>query len=230
MNAIIGIDTSSGQGSVALAHAQGEALKVLEVVPIRGGTFSAQLVPQLAELLKRHDVDKTELAGIAAATGPGSFTGLRVGLAAVKGLAEVLNIPVAKVTILEAMAAVSAEEGRVLAALDAGRGEVYVGDYKVASGTVAGREKLLSQGELVAEVRSGQYGTVLVAEDGLATRLAEAEIAHCRVERPGSAAVARLGWQKLRTGQRVTSEELDATYIRRSDAEIFSLPRIREKR
>ena len=131
---LIGIDTSGKQGSLALARVPQNAssvedIEIVETVPLEGGTFSAQLIPQLAELLARNELSKQEISAFAVASGPGSFTGLRVGLAAVKGLAEVLRTPIIAVTLLEAVAR-SGSEGHVLAALDAGRNELFVGEYE----------------------------------------------------------------------------------------------------
>ena len=64
------------------------------------------------------------------ATGPGSFTGLRVGLAAIKALAEALQKPIVAISLLEAVAGRGTAPGRTLAVLDAGRDDVYVGDYE----------------------------------------------------------------------------------------------------
>ena len=77
---------------------------VIEVVSLDGGTFSAQLVPQVAALLAKHGFGKQDIGGFAVVSGPGSFTGLRIGLAAIKALAEVLAKPIAAVSLLEAMA------------------------------------------------------------------------------------------------------------------------------
>src|SRR6266849_2637774 len=125
---IVSADTSGKNGSIALA--QGEAngsCTALEVIPLEGGTFSAQLVPQIAALLSKHGFAKQDIGAFAVASGPGSFTGLRVGLAAIKALAEVLGKPIAAVSLLEAVAIAGRARGRVVAALDAGRNEVYVG-------------------------------------------------------------------------------------------------------
>src|SRR5262245_31635968 len=94
---ILATDTSGKHGSIALVRCEANTTSTLEVVPLQGGTFSAQLIPQIAELLSKHGLSKTELDAIAVATGPGSFTGLRVGLAAIKALAEILHKPIASV-------------------------------------------------------------------------------------------------------------------------------------
>ena len=126
---LLAADTSGKQGSIALAQCRaGENCAVIEVVPLAGGTFSAQLIPQIAALLEARGHGKSDVDAFAVANGPGSFTGLRVGLAAIKALAEVLQKPIAAISLLEAVACSGAAHGRVLAALDAGRGDVYVGD------------------------------------------------------------------------------------------------------
>ena len=89
---LLATDTSGKHGSIALARVlettnpAGE-VEIIEVVPLAGGTFSAQLVPQIAALLAKHGFRKEEIGGFACASGPGSFTGLRVGLAIAGSLA-----------------------------------------------------------------------------------------------------------------------------------------------
>ena len=99
---LLAIDTSGKNGSLALARVTTgcSETETLEVVPLAGGTFSAQLVPQIAQLLEKHGLQKSDLEGFAVVSGPGSFTGLRVGLAAVKALAEVLQKPIAAISLL----------------------------------------------------------------------------------------------------------------------------------
>lgn len=217
---LLGVDTSGKQGSIALAEGDAKRFTVLEVVPIAGGTFSAQLIPQIAALLSQHGKRKEDLEGFAAASGPGSFTGLRVGLAAVKALAEVLGKPIAAVSVLEALAALSGESGRVLAALDASREEVFVGEYEVGSEVRLVGEALLKQQEFLARAGSGVQ--IVTCDDAIASLLAARGSSVTRIERPRSDAVARIGLRKLLAGQTVSVEALDANYIRRSDAELFS--------
>lgn len=217
---VLATDTSGKNGGLTLArvsHAPSE-VEIVEVVPLAGGTFSAQLVPQIAALLAKHGYSKNDLAGFAVVSGPGSFTGLRVGLAAIKALAEILQKPIAAVSLLEAVARSSAGQARVLSVLDAGRGEVYVGDYDLAPQVRMRSERLLSRAELLAEA---QGRMVIAPEAGLAEVLRAAGIRVEQTAYPRSDVIARLGWERIQRGETVRPEELEANYIRRSDAEIF---------
>jgi tRNA threonylcarbamoyladenosine biosynthesis protein TsaB len=219
---ILAADTSGKQGSIAVAECGAGGCAVVEVVPLSGGTFSAQLVPQIAALLEKHGYRKSDLGGFAVASGPGSFTGLRVGLAAIKALAEVLNQPIAAVSLLEAVASSGgAARGRVLAALDAGRGDVYAGDYELGPKVQMHSERLLSREGFVAEAT----GKAVVTPDATLAEIARAAgIPVERIEYPNSGVIARLGWEHLRRGETVSPEDLEANYIRHSDAEIFAKP------
>ena len=143
-------------------------------------------------------------------------TGLRVGLAAIKALAEILGKPIAAVSLLEVVALSGAQQGRVTAALDAGRGELYIGEYEVAgNSTRCLREHLLRREALPAQVRAG----VLITPD---SALAEARGAGLRakiIPPVNAGEVARVGWRKILAGETVSPEQLEANYIRRSDAE-----------
>ena len=72
---ILGVDTSGKNGSIVLVHCEPESTRTLEVVPLEGGTFSAQLVPQIAALLQKHGITKPQIDAFAVVSGPGSFTG-----------------------------------------------------------------------------------------------------------------------------------------------------------
>lgn len=220
---LLAIDTSGKNGSLAMASIlpRQQGIHVLEVVPLTGGAFSAQLVPEIAALLRKHGHTKDDLEAFAVASGPGSFTGLRVGLAAVKALAEVLQKPIAAISLLEAVAS-AGKRGRVLAALDAGRGDVYVGDYELETQILKHSERLLCREDFVAAAAQNNVITPVAA-------LAEAARAvAARVEQidyPNAAVIAGLGWQHLQTGKTIRPEDLEANYLRHSDAEIFSKPR-----
>ena len=227
---ILATDTSGKHGSVALVRYEANTSSTLQVVPLQGGTFSAQLIPQIAELLSKHDLSKADLDAFAVATGPGSFTGLRVGLAAIKALAEILRKPITTVSLLEVIAAqakpIAAEQSRiVLAALDAGRNEVFVGEYNVGPAMPSCvAEDLLRLDELTSRVSKSSV-PVYTPDDSVEQVLAtgrenSGESNIIRVTRPDAVSVASLGWKKFHAGLMVSPEELDATYIRRAPAEI----------
>ena len=217
---LLAIDTTGKLGSIALArgHEDGSC-DVIEVAHLAGGTFSAQLVPEIAALLSKHGFTKHEIGAFVVASGPGSFTGLRVGLAAIKALAEILGKPIAAVSLLEILAVAGGTNGKVCVALDAGRGEIYSGEYEVADDSAQVlREQLLTKEEFVTTAR----GSMVVSPDAALVATARtAGLSVLLVEPLSAGAVARIGWRKLRQGQAVSPEQLDANYIRRSDAEIF---------
>jgi tRNA threonylcarbamoyladenosine biosynthesis protein TsaB len=206
---LLAIDTSGKDGSIALARCDAANCTVLDLSPLEGGAFSAQLVPQIAALLKKHAFTKNDIDAFAATSGPGSFTGLRVGLAAIKALAEVLNKPIAPVSLLEAIAANAREPA--LAAMDAGRKEIYLRQQDCS-------ESLLTrEGFLTAA--GGQL--IITPDQSIADFARAASVKVEVVPRPRSDAIAQLGWKKIQSGQTVSPDALDANYLRRSD-QIFA--------
>lgn len=219
---ILGLDTSGKSGGVTLAEGDQSRFHVIASSPIAGGTFSAQLVPTVAALLSTNGYSAQSLEGFAAASGPGSFTGLRVGLSAIKGLAEILRQPIATVSLLETLTFGGGRSGKIGAALDAGRSEVFYGLYVVNGGSATVvYEKLLSRAEFQERAREDGLELLLTSDASIA-ELASAMGAKAElVEHPGSEMIARVGLRKLLAGQTVSIEALDANYLRRSDAEIF---------
>jgi tRNA threonylcarbamoyladenosine biosynthesis protein TsaB len=221
---LLAIDTSGKQGSIALARAgeptaDGGDFEVIEIALLVGGTFSAQLIPQIAELLSSNGFTKNGIGALAVGAGPGSFTGLRIGLAAVKALAEVLGKPIAAVSLLEVCVVASAAQGKVMSVLDAGRGDVYVGEYEIpADAGPVPRERMLGRSEFLAQAK----GWTVVTPDTVLAEAARAAGLTVSILGPISAAdVARLGWSKIQRVQTVTPEQLEANYIRRTDAEML---------
>jgi len=216
---LLAADTSGQNGSIALARVD-PAYETLDVVPLVGGTFSAQLVPQIAALLSRHGFGKQDIGAFVVASGPGSFTGLRVGLAAIKALAEALDKPIVAVSLLEVLAVAGQVSGRVGSALNAGRGEVYVGEYEVDGDTAGLMAELLLPVEDF--LKTSRSWTVVTEDQSLAEVARGAGLKVRKVDPPRSDAVGRVGWKKLQAGNTISAENLEANYIRRSDAEIFS--------
>jgi tRNA threonylcarbamoyladenosine biosynthesis protein TsaB len=218
---ILGVDTSGKDGSIALVEFEQGNARTLEVVRLEGGTFSAQLVPQISDTLTRHGLTKRNIDGFSVVSGPGSFTGLRVGLAAIKALAEVLHKPIAAVSLLEAVARVCGRHGELTAALDAGRSEVYAADFQISgSQTTIGNQQLLT----LAEFASANSNRQIVTPDAkIAGFVREKRLRVAQIDRPRADVVARLGFEKIGTGDVISPEALDANYIRRSDAEVKKL-------
>lgn len=215
-------DTSGRNGIVALARAPQAAnedgVQVLESVPLAGGTFSAQLVPQIAALLEKHGLSKTQIDAFIVVSGPGSFTGLRVGLAAIKALAEILHKPIVPVSFLEVVARAARIEGRVVALLDAGRGQLYSGEYEIS-----GARARLIQEHLIAREALPDFSTTVAIstpDPSLAKMSREHGLRTFEVQSITPEMIASLGSSKLTDGQTVSPEQLDANYVRRSD-EIF---------
>ena len=241
-------DTSGKNGFVGLVRAGAgielNKVELIEEVPLAGGTFSAQLVPQISGLLEKHGLNKKNIDAFVVVSGPGSFTGLRVGLAAIKALAEILQKPIVAVSLLEVVARFvivaggesnHASDVRYTVALDAGRGEAFVGQFKMS---FAGKtldffrcesESLLSVQSLAEWVQSGATPWIVTPDatlgDALKQRLDPAQQKAILLRaRPHSVEVSDVGWHKLKGGETVSPEQLDANYIRRSDAEIFAKP------
>ena len=213
---ILGIDTSGKNGSIALVRFAQEQAQTLDIVPLEGGTFSAQLVPQISELLGKHNLSKKDIDAFAVASGPGSFTGLRVGLAAVKALAEILHRPIAAVSLLDVVMRQVQSGGALISLLDAGRGEVFIRTQTLEGCRPS--EELFS----IVELQTRVAGTRVVTPDVRLADLLRSDVANViLVPPPRADAVARLGYEKIQSGETVTPEVLDATYIRRSDAEIM---------
>ena len=120
---LLSVDTCGSMGSVALGRLAGRDLEILAQIELEGRSYSSTLVAAVAELLAGAGVGLKDVGGIIAVNGPGSFTGVRVGLSAVKGLAEPGQIPVVAISRL---AVLSRKAGVPTAALDAHRSEVYL--------------------------------------------------------------------------------------------------------
>jgi tRNA threonylcarbamoyladenosine biosynthesis protein TsaB len=219
------VDTSGRNGTVALARAdQGSTsaeVQVIDSAPLAGGTFSAQLVPQIAHLLGKHNFRKSEIDAFVVVSGPGSFTGLRVGLAAIKALAEILHKPIVPVSMLEVLAVAAGKHGRIAAVLDAGRGQVYLGEYDVDGNAARLHDERLVAKQDLPEAASGL--TLSTTDHALATVAQDAGASVVEVETVKPQMIAAVGWTRLQARGTVSPEHLDANYIRRSD-EIFAKP------
>jgi len=216
---VLAIDTTHEFGSLALAR----GAETLEEVLLHAPTgFAHVLYAQLSRLLERHDVLLNSIDCFAAASGPGSFTGVRVGLACVKGLAEALGKPAIAVSNLQALAT-RGSGGLRAAVIDARRGDIYGAVYDGRARQVA--EEVVAKFPAWLETLpaddlvfvSTDFTPFRVALKG--TRFAKFPIVTAGPTLAG--AIASLAVARFLAGERPDPASLDANYVRRSDAELF---------
>ena len=232
---VLALDTSSTSGSLAVLRDE----KVVRVVSTATGeVYSSRMFRELEFLLGELSLNMEEFELFAVAAGPGSFTGLRVGLAAVKGWAEVYRKPIAAVSALQAVA----EQGRSKAALnvpvlDARRGQVYFGLYRRAASDAPDESRLVLDGEeyvmtpaeffdaLRARAGGAEFAIVTPQPDLFSGVASRDELANLKaVVEPASAVLApfigQLGFRQAKRGELADPLTLDANYVRRTDAEL----------
>lgn len=130
---ILAVDTSSACAAFALARGETLLASIKTDAPI---PHSKTFFNLLSALLQTAQVSLPEVDAFAAATGPGSFTGLRVGLSAIKGLSHTLGKPAIGVNSLDALALASKVTGKVLVLINAGREEAYAGLRLIEAGWI----------------------------------------------------------------------------------------------
>jgi len=215
---VLGIDTCGPSGSVALTRLGAEGTELLGQIELAGKTYSATLVTAVAELLGRAQVGLDLIQAIVVTNGPGSFTGVRVGLSAVKGLAEPGGTPVVAVSRLAVLARKAGVEA---AALDAHRHEVFL---RVAGESGNIREVLAGRADL--EAMMPQPERVAVCDDAAAELVKAvwpgADLV--RAEAPHASDAIEMAAPRIRAGEYADLALLDGHYLRRSDAEIFGEP------
>lgn len=207
---ILALDASAEYGSLALTR--GDDL-IEEVTLHSPDGFAHILFGELGKLLDRHSLQPTGVNCFATASGPGSFTGIRVALAAVKGLAEACARPVVAVSNLEALAWFGTRAVRA-ALLDARRGEVYGAVYDDAL-RVLRPEMVLPLGAWLEAVPD--EAEILSTDPKLFPLEGRRVTAVPRALARGVAAIAR---RRYRAGQGQDPAAIDANYVRRSDAEL----------
>jgi tRNA threonylcarbamoyladenosine biosynthesis protein TsaB len=209
---ILAVDTTSEYGSLALLRDK----DLLEEMPLHAPKgFAHVLYGYLSEMLERHALKPADIDCFAAASGPGSFTGVRVGLACVKGLAEAVGRPAVGVSNLQAIASCGTGPLRA-AVVDARRGEVYGAVYDCASQLVM-PEVVAPFDAWIGTLPQGELEFVVW---GFTPPLAGTRFEHTRVRtapRALAGAVARLAARE----EPRDPAALDANYVRRSDAELF---------
>ena len=219
---ILGIDTSAVVCTAALA----ENGKVLRRFSVLGKTHSEILLPGILELLKKEKRKISDLSAIAFSAGPGSFTGLRIGIATVKGLAVKDRIPCVPLSTLEALAwrfQKEAENAVLCPVMDARRGEFYQAFFRLKSGSVERlTEDRAVSGEKLTEEISGLENVILLgdgAEKYFNAFSPAASLAPEEKRLQDGGAAALLGEAYYEKEKYVMCESLTVQYLRLPQAE-----------
>jgi tRNA threonylcarbamoyladenosine biosynthesis protein TsaB len=223
---ILAVDTTGPSGSIALV---GDSC-VIEEVPMESPSGFAHVVfGEIEALLRRHQISIGEIDGFASASGPGSFTGVRIGLTAVKGLAEATGKPAIAISNLKVLASYGTRDYRATL-IDARRGEIY--------GAVYNSSLELAQDEVVIQLTDWLTGIQkafpadnleFITQGGplripLPDSSTFAPIVPQRiVQAPQSlaGAIGQIALGNFRLGLGRNPVEIDANYVRRSDAELL---------
>lgn len=193
-----------------------------------GLTHSRTLMPLVDGMLKSADLTLDKISLLAVAAGPGSFTGLRIGVSAAKGLAWTLDLPCCGVSTLEAMAEnLRHVDGVIICAMDARRNQIYNAVFEAAGGHLIRRaaDRAISLEELVAELKNEEKKKFLVGDGACVcyTYLEDAGIT-CTMAPPtlrmqNALGVAQVAARMAAQGKTVSAQELTPCYLRLSQAE-----------
>ncbi|MER3446737.1 MAG: tRNA (adenosine(37)-N6)-threonylcarbamoyltransferase complex dimerization subunit type 1 TsaB [Candidatus Dadabacteria bacterium] len=221
---LLGIETSTHAGSIAFMNNNG----VLgELFLNLGPVYSERIIPAIDWLMGEIGIGKKEIKGIAVSIGPGSFTGLRVGLSTAKGLAFSLGIPLVGVSSLEALAMNIFTNFPICSIIDAKKKEVFAAFFRFSEGNIVrtSSDILISPQELCKIIRER---TVFIGDGALLYRdlfmsvLGEiALFCPLTLNFPRASNSALIGARKLRGGQRDDPSTLAPQYLRKPEAEIY---------
>jgi tRNA threonylcarbamoyladenosine biosynthesis protein TsaB len=194
---ILAIDTTRAVGSLALTRS---GILLEEIAMAAPDGFSSVLFPEIESLLARHSIPLSAIECFATAAGPGTFTGVRIGITCAKGLAEAMNRPVCSVSNLEALAEFGTTAMRAVT-INARRGDIYCAVY-------------------------GPEGQVIVPErvstpEMFKATLPPGEIEFIEYDGPLAHAIAQVAQRGNRLGKWRDPAQIDANYIRRTDAELM---------
>jgi tRNA threonylcarbamoyladenosine biosynthesis protein TsaB len=219
---ILAVDTSTGSCSVAFLK---ERRLIAEEVYTAGKTHSRHLMGIIDHILDRCEIAPVDLDGIAVTRGPGTFTGLRIGLSTVKGLAAAIEKPVVGVSSLAALAFPLAWTRKpVVAMIDARRGEIYHARFSGGNGSEPSGTVRVSSPEEAAQALPG--GAVLAGSGAVLyrkvweSRRPDIRVAHETAHVIRAASVGMLAMDRFEDGTADPADVLVPEYIRKSDAQI----------
>jgi tRNA threonylcarbamoyladenosine biosynthesis protein TsaB len=221
---VLGVETSTMQGGAALVGDDGLCSEYTLNVQ---ATHSERLLPTIERMLHDAGIGLDALSGLAVSIGPGSFTGLRIGLSTVKGLAYATGLPVIGVPTLEVLACtVAFAREQICPVLDARKQEVYAALFRWERSQLV---RIMEDTALAPEALCGKiHRSTIFLGDGLAVygelfrrRLVDRMLVPPPPSRgPRPAWVAELGRQRILRGERDAVDTLVPRYLRPSEAEL----------
>lgn len=221
---ILGIETSTAVSSVALGTEQGI---VASAVLARGKAHAEFVIPAIRFLLDQSDVSLSSVSGVAVGLGPGLFTGMRVGVATAKTLAQALQVPVVGLPSLDLLAFEVRYSPRLICAcLDARRGEVFSAFYRQVPGGVQRVSKYFVEPpeRLAAEVESRIEDVLFIGNGALLYRdklpTLRAEFAALSRSFPQAASLVELALPRFFREETDPLFDLEPLYLRKADAQI----------
>jgi tRNA threonylcarbamoyladenosine biosynthesis protein TsaB len=222
---ILGIETATSQVSVAIGGHEG-VLGQIEVA--RGRRHAEILTPAIEFLCRQTDVDVSEFGAIAVDVGPGLFTGMRVGLAAAKAMAQALRVPMIGISSLDLLAVPLRYADRTIAAvIDARKGEVFYAFYRpVPGGVQRVTEPVVGTiDDLVADLLARDQNAICVGDGALRYRDQidagkRCEFAEQFLSFPSAAPLVQLAHARALREEWVNSWEIQPLYLRAPDAQI----------
>jgi len=222
---VLGIETATFCGGVALlADDRLIASRTLNALT----TYSARLLPAIKELFREAGKTLNELTGLAVSIGPGSFTGVRIGLSEAKGLAVALGIPIVGVSTLEALAVRAGRNPRLVCpVVDARRGETFVAAYRWRRGAELPKQAITPAVMPIQDFVARLRGPCLFLGDGalryraqIESAMPDAAFAPAHRILPSAEEVAWLGCRRLARGEADDPAQIEPVYIRASDARL----------
>ena len=223
---VLAIETSTPQTAVALGNEQGI---IAATVLTMGRAGDEVVMPAITHLLEWSDISLSSVSGVAVGLGPGLFTGMRVGIAAAKTLAQLLQVPIAGLTSLDVVAfSVRYSRRLICAVVDAKRGEVFHAFYLPVPGGIARQSnfEVASPEALRAELEARPEDILLVGNGALVYRrqLQEAgnhvDFASAAYAFPAATALVELAIPRFQREEFDRLYELKPFYVRKTDAEI----------
>ena len=222
---ILGIETATDRVGVALGHHAG-VLGTFEIT--RPRQHAELLAPMIEQLCRQCDVTLAEVGVVAVDIGPGLFTGMRVGIATAKALAQALRVPVIGLSSLDLLAyPLRHAHGEIASVIDARRGELYYAFYRPVPGGVqqVGGPTVGSDDDLVGDVLAAHEHLLLVGDGARrhADRLRDArrcELADEALQFPSASALVHLAHARALREEWVNPWELAPLYLRPPDAQI----------